>query len=219
MHKSPNQQRWLLPYADLLTVLFIVLLTVNPTQTPQQAPTPQPVNATVKITKTPQAPAQLDTTATLSPALLAEAKRLKLTIIQPSPRSVAFVLPQAVLFASNTYQVSPAGITQLMQLKPVLHRVNGRIQVEGHSDNQPGNGGFSNRQLSALRAASVADVLTGQLHLDPAHVTAVGFADSDPIMSNNTADGRQHNRRVLLHLLPVPITQTRQPDKIGSPVH
>src|SRR5690606_5576682 len=92
-------------------------------------------------------------------------------------------------------------------LKPVarekLARVSGivaahpglNIQVEGHTDSV-GSDEF-NQKLSEQRAGTVREYLLSQ-GLAPESVSAVGFGESRPIASNDTAAGRQENRRVQL---------------------
>jgi Flagellar motor protein len=74
----------------------------------------------------------------------------------------------------------------------------GRVVVLGHTDNQPlsRTGRFpSNWHLSRERARAVADDLSS-LSREPGRFTFEGRADSEPIASNDTAEGRARNRRV-----------------------
>jgi outer membrane protein OmpA-like peptidoglycan-associated protein len=52
-----------------------------------------------------------------------------------------------------------------------------------------------NQRLSEQRAGSVRDFLANQ-GVDSSSITAEGFGKTEPIASNDTPDGRQHNRRV-----------------------
>jgi len=89
---------------------------------------------------------------------------------------------------------------------PVLTRVgqsvqdsNGLIKVEGHTDNIPiafSERFASNWDLSALRSASVAEYFATQLGIDAERMRVNGFADTVPIDSNATAEGRARNRRI-----------------------
>ena len=58
----------------------------------------------------------------------------------------------------------------------------------------------SNFDLSAARAASVADFLVDESRLQNGRLTISGLADSEPIADNNTAQGRAKNRRIELYL-------------------
>ena len=67
------------------------------------------------------------------------------------------------------------------------------ILVEGHTDSTGSE--ESNLQLSKQRAQSVVNYLAG-LGIDPRRFTIMGYGESQPIATNDTAGGRQANRRV-----------------------
>jgi type VI secretion system protein ImpK len=73
----------------------------------------------------------------------------------------------------------------------------GQVTVIGHSDNVPiRTVAFpSNFALSTARAEAARTALLRGLG-DPGRVTAEGRADSEPVESNATADGREANRRI-----------------------
>ena len=68
-----------------------------------------------------------------------------------------------------------------------------RLEIDGYTDST-GTPEF-NQRLSEKRAAAVQDFLVSQGVPAP-NVSARGFGESDPVASNNTATGRQLNRRV-----------------------
>jgi chemotaxis protein MotB len=71
--------------------------------------------------------------------------------------------------------------------------------VNGHTDNVPilFNDRFnSNWDLSAARAAAVADFLLDEFPANPASLSITGFADSKPVAENTTPQGRAQNRRI-----------------------
>jgi outer membrane protein OmpA-like peptidoglycan-associated protein len=70
-----------------------------------------------------------------------------------------------------------------------------RIEVEGHTDSV-GSDAY-NQRLSEQRAESVRDYLLSQ-GLKGDILTAKGFGETSPVASNDTASGRQQNRRVEL---------------------
>lgn len=67
--------------------------------------------------------------------------------------------------------------------------------VEGHTDSA-GTDEY-NQSLSERRAAAVRQVLIERFGVSAARVTSVGYGESRPVTSNNTADGRAQNRRVV----------------------
>ncbi|MGA7412493.1 MAG: OmpA family protein [Bryobacteraceae bacterium] len=68
-----------------------------------------------------------------------------------------------------------------------------RLDVEGHTDNVGGDD--YNQQLSEERGSAVRDYLTAQ-GMQQESVTTKGFGKTQPIATNETAAGRQQNRRV-----------------------
>ncbi len=72
-----------------------------------------------------------------------------------------------------------------------------KISVEGHTDNRGGAG--YNTALSRRRAASVVKWLTDN-GIAKERLTSKGFGPTKPIDSNDTAEGRQNNRRVEFHI-------------------
>ena len=76
------------------------------------------------------------------------------------------------------------------------------VAVEGHTDNLPPQteGVGDNWDISARRALTVLDFLTETGGLDPARLSAFGYAGSKPLHSNATPQGRARNNRVDLVL-------------------
>jgi chemotaxis protein MotB len=119
-------------------------------------------------------------------------------------------LVDEVLFDSGEATLKPAGATVLGKLASVLARAEGRrIEVQGHTDDVPITGALakrfaSNWELSAVRATNVVRYLQDQAKLDPARLSAAGYAEYRPRGPNDTEAGRKANRRIEILLLPLP---------------
>lgn len=74
------------------------------------------------------------------------------------------------------------------------------ISIEGHTDSK-GTEEY-NLDLSKKRAEAVKDALIGK-GLTPSRLKTIGFGESKPIADNDTAEGRQMNRRVRVVIIPV----------------
>ena len=99
-----------------------------------------------------------------------------------------------VLFDTGQYTLKPAAREKLAKVSGIVLAHPGlRLQVEGHTDSV-GSDEF-NQQLSEKRAAAVRDFLVQQ-GISINAVTARGFGKTTPVASNDTAAGRQLNRRV-----------------------
>ena len=84
----------------------------------------------------------------------------------------------------------PAKVSGIVSGHPGL-----RLDVEGHTDNVGGDD--YNQGLSEQRASAVRDYLTQQ-GMQQGSVTSKGFGKTQPIATNDSAAGRQQNRRVEL---------------------
>jgi chemotaxis protein MotB len=117
-------------------------------------------------------------------------------------------LPGDILFDSGQDKLKPDGEKILLQVAEVVRSDSDlnkrRFQVAGHTDAKPLVGGQfkDNWGLSAMRARSVLLLLTTKGGLNPAFWSAAGYADTDPVASNDSEDGRQKNRRVELVVQP-----------------
>jgi len=99
-----------------------------------------------------------------------------------------------VLFDFNKYTLKPEAREKMAKVSGILLAYPGlKIQLEGHTDSV-GSDEY-NQKLSEQRADAVRDYLTQQ-GVPANNVTGVGLGKSDPVASNDTAAGRQRNRRV-----------------------
>src|ERR1700731_1904776 len=107
-----------------------------------------------------------------------------------------------ILFPSGAGGFAPTPEPVLDKLAEVLKTFPNPIRVEGHTDDRPiRTAAFpSNWELSAARAASVVHQFTRQ-GIDPLRLEIVGFGEFHPRQSNDTSDGRNANRRVVVLVL------------------
>jgi len=107
-----------------------------------------------------------------------------------------------ILFPSGAGEFAPTAEPVLDKLAEVLKPFPNPIRVEGHTDNRPiRTASFpSNWELSAARAASVVHQFTRQ-GIDPLRLEIVGFGEFHPRQPNDTSDGRNANRRVVVLVL------------------
>ena len=85
------------------------------------------------------------------------------------------------------------------------------VGIEGHTDNQPikYSNWKSNWELSTSRALSVLHYLANKKGIPPNRLSAIGYGEFRPVASNDTAEGRQLNRRVEIVVLPQ-LTKVRE---------
>lgn len=101
-------------------------------------------------------------------------------------------------FDSGSAELKFDYIPVIAKIRDVLIDVNGRVAIEGHTDNIPYSGGRfnSNWDLSAARALAVAEELFSDQRIDQSRFQVSGYADSKPLVPNNSAENRARNRRV-----------------------
>lgn len=117
-----------------------------------------------------------------------------------------FVFSSEVLFDPGSAELGPAGQQQLSDLAGAIRQLATEIppeikwilQIEGHTDNT-GNAN-DNWTLSVDRALSVVRYLSDVEHLDPAHLSAAGFGEFQPIAEGNSPEALAANRRIELKL-------------------
>src|ERR1043166_2793680 len=101
-----------------------------------------------------------------------------------------------VLFDTGKYSLRPLAREKLAKVAGIVSgHPSLRLDVEGHTDSVGGDD--YNQRLSEQRGAAVRDYLTEQ-GMALGSVTARGFGKTQPVASNDTAQGRQQNRRVEL---------------------
>ena len=143
----------------------------------------------------------------LSKSLQDEISKGNITIQQVRDR-LTINMVDRVLFDSGQAQVKPAGVKVLQQVGDVLKTVTDKqIRIEGHTDNVPISSKLQDRfktnwELSTARATTVVRYLIDQGGVDRQYLSAVGYADTHPIASNDSDEGRSSNRRIEIVLYP-----------------
>jgi chemotaxis protein MotB len=148
---------------------------------------------------------------------LAKAKRLlerklsseiadKQVKLQMKERGLVVTVLGDVLFDSGKAKIRPEAYSILDKLAAVMHDVvpDLNVGIEGHTDNQPirFSGWKSNWELSTGRALSVLHYFADNKGLMPDRLSAIGYGEYRPVTSNDTAGGRQLNRRVEIIIFP-----------------
>nr|WP_290699680.1 OmpA family protein [Halomonas sp. UBA3074] len=195
---------WLTSYLDVLTLLitlFVLLLSLSPSGGAEGADTAFMRSASA-VSSLP-----LASLATgIQPrhdGLQPEYAGLNIPGVSVSQgrEGVTLRIDTSLLFPSGQAVLTPQGRGVIESLMDVLARFDGQISVEGHTDSVPiSTARFpSNWELSSARAIAVVRHLERQ-GFNISRMRAVGYADTQPMEPNATADGRAANRRVELLL-------------------
>jgi len=132
--------------------------------------------------------------------------------VQRRDDSLVVMLPGDVLFDTNSSALAPGAYERLRSLADTLKRYpDTNVVVKGHTD---GAGTESyNLKLSEERADSVRRFLVAE-GVNPSRVSAIGFGEAYPLVSNDTPSGRQQNRRVEIEIKPN--DELREQDAAGG---
>lgn len=144
--------------------------------------------------------------AELEKRLKQELNESRFEISQLKNQMTVIKLTSEVLFSSGSARIKPAGREVLSVIAETLNNYPDRaINIEGHTDSVP-NGKNSryttNWELSTARALAAVDYLQKNDQVDPKRLKVVGYGEHHPVASNDTAAGRQQNRRIEIRLLP-----------------
>ena len=158
----------------------------------QQAALQQKQAAEAEAEKARQAAAKAEAEKTdMRAQLLAQLN----SILQTNDSARGLIVNMSdVLFDTGSFTLKPGAREKLAKVSGILLAHPGlTMQIEGHTDSV-GSDGF-NVKLSEQRADSVKDFL-GEQGVSLSSITAQGFGKAEPVATNDTAEGRQRNRRV-----------------------
>jgi chemotaxis protein MotB len=117
-------------------------------------------------------------------------------------------LANTLLFSEGSVTLHRSGEATLKKIAPVLMTLKGQvIEIKGFTDNEPIGpelkASFQNNvALSKARAETVLKFLASQ-GVPTSMMTATGYGDAKPVASNDTAQGREKNRRVEIDIAEV----------------
>jgi chemotaxis protein MotB len=212
-----NLDRWLLTYADLITLLlafFVVMYSLSKVDAKkfgkmQEALSgilnggPAAISQGAKVIAIPDTGGALNLVKlqSLGDAVKEGAKQMekdKLINTEVAERGLVIHIMEQALFRSGSAELGPEAreVLDLMALK--LSDMPNHIRIEGHTDNHPINTARypSNWELSSDRSTQVLRYLTEAHQFDPKKMSALGFGEFRPIADNDSDENRAKNRRV-----------------------
>ncbi len=135
----------------------------------------------------------------------------KIVHVRQTAFSLEVEIKTDILFPSGVAAVAPGALPVLGKIAEILKPFPNAIRVEGHTDNRPiSTSTFpSNWELSAARAANVVQ-LFAKAGVDPLRMQVLGLGQFRPVAPNETADGRNSNRRVVIVVMEQKVTDGGQ---------
>jgi chemotaxis protein MotB len=232
MRARVGHDRWLVSYADFITLLFaffVVLYAFARADQKKQVQVAQAVNKALN-SMGGLAPSDRQADAEAQPATatgeelltpmqvkydlgriqhdlsLALAKEIsnKTVALEMGRDGLVISLREAGFFASGSAIPKPETLETLRTIGDRLGETSYDLRVEGHTDNVPIHTAQfdSNWELSAARATHIARLFLEMKSIPPDRLSAAGYGEFHPVASNDTAAGRAENRRVDLVVLP-----------------
>ena len=220
---APSQERWLISYADFVTLLFAVFVvlfaytwrskqdfktvsTAIHSGFDQMSGHPEPT----RPIDVPPASAQTSGKSPVTPRfdtgqlasqlneVLGDSIAKKEIVMQQTPDGLVISLRELGFFNSGEAKLLPGAAQKLENTAKVLMSHGLELRVEGHSDDQPIHNAIfqSNWELSTARAMSVLSILVDQAGFPAASISVAGYGAYRPVGSNATPEGRRMNRRV-----------------------
>ena len=209
-----NSDRWLLTYADLITLLlglFVILYAMSKIDAGKYAEivsaldgvfgSPKGVlTGNAGMMENPLTAMQTERqriAQEISGALHLEKNNLPITISE-NERGVTVHIMEELLFASGSAEIKQSSLVALDTLAEVLKRLDNDLRVEGHTDNRPINTPAfpSNWHLSVARAVNIGFYLIQKHQLIPEKVSVVGYSEYRPLVPNSSPENMARNRRV-----------------------
>lgn len=235
-HGTATRDRWLISYADFMTLLFAffttmyAISTVDASKLSSVAVGMQTAFDSATVDVRPPAAAILrgvlpagrgiagpaaavpDARTEIERALgdMLSSHRLQLTADR---RGLVLTIPEATAFPAGSADMSPAFEAALTRLSDALQRLPHGVRVEGHTDDMPIHTPqfSSNWELSTARATHVVQFLIQRGALAPGRLSAAGYAEFHPVGENATLEGRAHNRRVDVIVLNAATSAAEEP--------
>lgn len=117
-------------------------------------------------------------------------------------QGVVLRFPVALFFAFGSAELKQEALPLLDGAIKILKERNVNMVVRGHTSDVPEAGSLypSNWELSSSRAAAVLRALMQRGEISASRLKAVGYADSQPLLPNNSEANRETNSRMELYL-------------------
>lgn len=236
------RDRWIISYADFVTLLFAFFTTLYASSTVDVAKLSGVAEGMHSAFDTPAVPTTpldgiagatgrdvLDKgTAVVDSQIayvrsqveteLAEAIRAGQVEVNRDRRGLVVSIPETGAFPVGSADLSPALVQVMERLSTAVERLPNAIRIEGHTDNVPIHTArfASNWELSAARAIRVVDVLMARGTVLPDRLSVAGYGEYRPRVSNTTPGGRSRNRRVDIVILNAGTDAAEEPAPTGG---
>ncbi|TAM74127.1 chemotaxis protein MotB [bacterium] len=220
-HEAAGMMRWLLTYADMITLLlalFIILFAMSTISSVKFSRFAKEVNAGFNgrewVNQPPRAGQKSDAKGGTTPSQQQIEQQLTTFLKEKHLQSevrlrverrglVVSLLTDKALYRSGSADIGAKVREILDEVTVYLRKTENDISVEGNTDDVPINTPVypTNWELSTARATNVVRYLVERDHIAPTRISAAGYGEFRPLVANDSPEHRQINRRVDIVLL------------------
>jgi chemotaxis protein MotB len=200
---SPNRDRWLISYADFITLLLALFVVLFASSRLDKFRAHQVASAvTAALHQTEPAPPLQNSLHDLRRRLAAEIQAGKAEV-HLDDRGLVISLREAAYFPSGGDDIAPSEYNSLAQIADTIRDIPNAVALEGHTDSTPiHNRRFrGNWELSAARSIAMLMLFENHFGIPHDRFSVTGYADTRPVDSNDSAQGRARNRCVDIVIL------------------
>lgn len=240
-----NEERWLLTYADMITllmVLFVVMYAISTTDLRKLTVLAQSLSSAfnadvltgqqaLSISDGQDTSVQQDMSASGTSPVQSDLKAIKAALedyaigqglggeveVGMTPQGIVIRLNDALLFSSGRAHLDDHAINVLKRVADIVKPLPNQVRIEGNTDDQAPDGVLytSNWDLSSARALSVLKAMV-DIGVDPSRMSALGNSQYSPLSPNVDEASRAKNRRVDIVVL-YPSDSTSQSSPMALP--
>lgn len=236
-----QRDRWIVSYADLVTLLFVFFTTLYAASTMDAAKLTSVTQGLQKAFDTPVADEasrsviravdgngrgilgpgrkaideQMAFVRTAVESQLADAIQTGQVELNRDHRGLIISIPETGAFQVGSADLSPAAVLVMRRLAVALLRLPNAVRIEGHTDDVPIRTArfASNWELSAARAIQVVDVLMQWGGVAPERLSVAGYGEYRPRTANDSESARRRNRRVDIVVLNADTDAAEEPSR------
>lgn len=233
-----SHERWLVSYADFITLLFATftmlyaMSTVDAQKFRQFVQSmniafdkgqavPRGLNAIMPSDKGVGEGGIADGMAELQRKVterLREAIDAELVEVERDARGLVISIREAGSFTTGSADLSSAATEVLDRVSGVIASTTNAVRIEGHTDDVPINTARyqSNWELSTARATNVISFLASRENVSSSRLSAAGYAEFHPRAPNDSPANRARNRRVDIVILNAATAAAEEPSAQGD---
>ncbi len=228
---APSHERWLISYADFITLLFAFFTVLYASSTVDTRkletvadsmqhvfagqPPPPPAPPAEQHIVPPIEPLGVDLVVVRQALMrdLADDVASARVAIEPDARGLVVSIRESGSFPVGSADLPPAAQALIARVGDRLRQIPNMVRVEGHTDDVPIQTAkyASNWDLSTARATRVVALLIQVSGIDPTRLSAAGYSEFHPRVPNDSEEGRARNRRTDIVILNTATRRAEEP--------